>query len=163
MVRYWDQMAHQYSSMCTSFCSLGIFSEIGEWPAVSFTVILLDSHCFSLFSLSLDYLEAQILFHALLDIATSPDSPLRLKLISIIAIFFMPGCSVLQWGFTFLFYLAFCLNHVSGVSFRELYNKEGGKGTFRFKQDHPGTIIPIASHRYIKAIELSSKGHRKYR
>lgn len=105
LVSYWDQMPFQYSfSMCTSF-ALGIYSESGEWPAVSFTrAIWLDLHCLSPFSLSLVYLEAQqISFHALLDIATSPDSPLRLTLISIITICFMPVCSVPQWGFTFPF------------------------------------------------------------
>lgn len=77
-------MPHQYSSFHVYIlCSAGIYSEIGEWRAVSFTrAILLTLHRSSLFSLPLVYLEAQqISFHALLDIATSPDSPLRLTLI----------------------------------------------------------------------------------
>ena len=146
------------------FCSLSIiYSEIGEWPAVSFTAILLDSHWFSLLSLSLVYLEAQISFHALFDIATSSDSPLRLKLISIIAICFMLACSVLQWGYTFPFWLGLCLNHVSGVPLEDCTIKKVGKALFGSNKIISGTIIPIALHRYIEVIELSSKSHRKYR
>lgn len=91
-------MPHQYSLFHVYIlCSPGIYSEIGEWRAVSFPrAILLNLHCSSLFSLPLVYLEAQqISFYALLDIATSPDSPLRLTLNSIIAICFMraPFCN----------------------------------------------------------------------
>lgn len=129
-------MAHQYSSsMCTSLALLASTLKLANGRPFRLQSFCL-TRVISLFSLSLVYSEAQISFHALLDIATSPDSPLRLKLISIIAICLMPACSVLQWGFTFPFCSVFCLNHVSGVSFRGLYNKESGKGTFRFEQDH---------------------------
>lgn len=142
-------MPHQYSSFHVYIlCSAGISSEIGEWRAVSFTrAILLTLHCSSLFSLPLVYLEAQqISFHALLDIATSPDSPLRLTLISIIAICFMraPFCN---GGLHFHFHLFFCLKFYLAFPFEDCTIKKVRKALFGSSKIISATIIPVASHR----------------
>lgn len=102
-------MPHQYSSsMCTSFALLASTLKLANGGP--FRLLVPSAYLALFFSLSLPlvYLQAQqILFHTLLDIATSPDSPLRLTLISIIAICFMRVCTVLQWGLHLHFHLVF--------------------------------------------------------